>query len=101
MKIVEGKKPAGSPRSFYAQSKLAQCLYTLALKDYLEANGRGAVKVVSVRPGFIRGTDLGRHHSKLVRAISYPLVLLFSKNLEKVGGGGCRAEVIEGVFTET
>lgn len=84
MKIVDGKKPRGSPKFFYAQSKLAQNLYTVALKQYLENNGRGSVKVVSVRPGFIRGTELGRYHSKLVRTLAIPIVLLFSKNLEKV-----------------
>lgn len=83
VKIVDGKKPRGSPKFFYAQSKLSQNLYTLALKHFLENNGRGSVKVVSVRPGFIRGTELGRYHSKFIRTISIPLILLFSKNLEK------------------
>ncbi|KAH7701437.1 DHS-1 protein [Aphelenchoides avenae] len=72
-----------SPNAYYAASKLANCLHTVALDERLKASGRPNVKVVAVRPGFIRGTDLGRHTNPLLRALASPLIWMIAKNIDE------------------
>lgn len=75
-----------SPRSYYSQSKLANCLFTVALNNYIKQNQDKLphVGVFAVRPGFIRGTELGRYHNRYLRGLAWPLIYFFSKDLDFV-----------------
>ncbi|CAD6194802.1 unnamed protein product [Caenorhabditis auriculariae] len=64
----------------YAFSKLANCLYTVALNSLI-ARKELKIGVYCMRPGFVRGTDLGRETHWILRALSYPAIWLFSKDL--------------------
>ncbi|KAI6183894.1 Protein CBR-DHS-1 [Aphelenchoides bicaudatus] len=75
--------PSLEPRGYYAQSKLANCLFTVALNEHIEKNQEALphIKVAAVRPGFIRNTNLGRYHSQFLRILATPLIYYFSKDL--------------------
>lgn len=49
----------------------------------LEAR-RSPVRVFCVRPGFVRGTELGRETHWLLRALAAPIIWLVSKSLDQV-----------------
>lgn len=85
-----------SSRDCYAISKLANCLYTKEFSKlvYRFINIRlpsrrfrdhgGKVQIFAVRPGFIRGTELGRETHWFLRMIGAPLIYLFSQPVSKV-----------------
>lgn len=68
------------PLKVYAQSKLANCLHGLLLRDKLQGTEVG---VYTVRPGFVRGTQLGRHFSRIQMVLFAPLIWFMSKNLNQ------------------
>lgn len=68
------------PLAAYARSKLANCLHGLALSRRLVAEEVG---VYAVRPGFVRGTALGRHFGQLHSALLYPVMWLCSKDVQQ------------------
>ncbi|KAK0424795.1 hypothetical protein QR680_008857 [Steinernema hermaphroditum] len=74
--------PRMLPKEAYAVSKLANCLFVRALDTRLRASG-STTKVVAVRPGFVRGTELGRHTSVLLRFLAAPLIRLISIDLDQ------------------
>ncbi|KAI6242590.1 hypothetical protein M3Y99_00163000 [Aphelenchoides fujianensis] len=84
--VHELSAPQFTPKEFYAQSKLANCLFTVALHNHVQQSAAPLpkVKVVAVRPGFIRGTDLGRFHNPWLRWAACPLIWLFSQDLNFV-----------------
>ncbi|GMR52526.1 hypothetical protein PMAYCL1PPCAC_22721, partial [Pristionchus mayeri] len=69
-------------RKAYAVSKLANCLYVKALARRLEAT-LPTVSVYAIRPGFVRGTELGRETHWLLRKVASPLIWLVSRSLEQ------------------
>ncbi|GMT27038.1 hypothetical protein PFISCL1PPCAC_18335, partial [Pristionchus fissidentatus] len=69
-------------RKAYAISKLANCLYARALARRLEAE-LPTVSVYAVRPGFVRGTELGRETHWLLRKVAAPLIWMVSRSLEQ------------------
>lgn len=78
--------PLATPYSNYAQSKLANCLFTVALNNYMIQNKEefDDVKIFCARPGFVRGTQLGRYHNYYLRMLAMPLIYLFSRDLDYV-----------------
>uniref|UniRef100_A0A914HHU9 NAD(P)-binding protein n=1 Tax=Globodera rostochiensis TaxID=31243 RepID=A0A914HHU9_GLORO len=75
-----------SSEFYYAFSKLANCLHAVALAKRLRDGADDAlrnVKVVVVRPGFVRGTELGRHTNLALRLLAYPLIWMLAKNLDQ------------------
>jgi len=60
----------------YAQSKLANVLFTIELADRLKDSG---VTVVSLHPGFVK-TEIGRNQNGFLGMILKPIVFLFAKN---------------------
>ncbi|KAI6172218.1 hypothetical protein M3Y98_00948900 [Aphelenchoides besseyi] len=76
-------KPQLSPKLFYAQSKLANALFTKALSNHITRNAANlpTIKVMCVRPGFIRGTELGRYHNQYLRWLATPLIYLVAKDI--------------------
>ncbi|GMS99708.1 hypothetical protein PENTCL1PPCAC_21883, partial [Pristionchus entomophagus] len=69
-------------RKAYAISKLANCLYTKALARRLEAK-LPTVSVYAIRPGFVRGTELGRETHWLLRKVAAPLIWMVSRSLDQ------------------
>lgn len=67
------------PKIFYASSKLAQCLHTLELSQKI----RSQDLALCVRPGFVRGTGLGRHFNFWLQFFSYPLIWFFSRDVQE------------------
>uniref|UniRef100_A0A183BUY2 Retinol dehydrogenase 14 n=1 Tax=Globodera pallida TaxID=36090 RepID=A0A183BUY2_GLOPA len=75
-----------SPEAYYAFSKLANCLHAVELATRLRDGADDAlrnVKVVAIRPGFVRGTELGRHTHYALRLLAYPLIWMLAKNLDQ------------------
>jgi len=70
-----------SPQA-YAGSKLANCLHAVTLAKRLEVS-QPKMKVLVLRPGFVRGTELGRQVHPMMRWLSTPVVWLFAKNIEQ------------------
>ncbi|CAI4223121.1 unnamed protein product [Auanema sp. JU1783] len=68
-------------RFAYAFSKLAINLYTSEMARILKRT-KSNVKVVCIRPGFVRGTELGRETHWVLRKAAAPLIWLFSKSLQ-------------------
>lgn len=64
----------------YARSKLANCLNTMELAELWSGTG---VKCVAVRPGFVRGTELGRYYSRLLQLLAFPLIWFISKDVQQ------------------
>ena len=58
----------------YSQSKLANILFTMALKDRLQAAGKN-IKAVVVHPGVSR-TDLSRNMSPMLQFLA-PVLVMF------------------------
>jgi NAD(P)-dependent dehydrogenase (short-subunit alcohol dehydrogenase family) len=98
----EGPKMFGlSGMVAYSQSKLANILFTMELKDRLQAAGKN-VKAVVVHPGVSR-TDLARNMSPLLK-LSTPLLARFmdiskpSEGAESSLYGALSADVSAGDF---
>ncbi|KAL3087770.1 hypothetical protein niasHT_029534 [Heterodera trifolii] len=76
-----------SPAEYYAFSKLANCLHAVGLANRLSTTAVACsfrdVKVVAIRPGFVRGTELGRHTNSLLRMLASPLIWMVAKNLDQ------------------
>lgn len=68
------------PLQAYARSKLANCLHAVALKNKVNS---AKIGVYVVRPGFVRGTQLGRHFPRLQTILFYPMIWFMSKNLHQ------------------
>lgn len=62
----------------YAHSKLAQVLHSVEL-----ARRAPSVTAVSCSPGFVGGTKLGRHHSRVLRCMAAPLIWFLSRSVEE------------------
>uniref|UniRef100_A0AC34QRG3 Short-chain dehydrogenase n=1 Tax=Panagrolaimus sp. JU765 TaxID=591449 RepID=A0AC34QRG3_9BILA len=74
------------PSMLYSVSKLANCLQTVYLDEYLKSQTDEklkTIKVFAIRPGFVRGTELGRHFHWFLRALSAPLIWMVAKNLDQ------------------
>ncbi|KRX19816.1 Retinol dehydrogenase 12 [Trichinella nelsoni] len=61
----------------YATSKLANILYAMALDKQFESS-KVPIKVFSVRPGFIRNTELGRRINGFLILLSFPFIWYYS-----------------------
>ncbi|KAF1770123.1 hypothetical protein GCK72_001941 [Caenorhabditis remanei] len=85
-KILGQKTYDYNPKQAYAFSKLANCLYTVALSKMLEPHN---VDVYCVRPGFVNGTELGRETHWFLRALAAPIIWFIAKTLEQ----GCETIV--------
>ena len=72
-----------SPNAYYSHSKFANCLYTMELANKLMAKNDN-IKVVSIRPGFVAGTNLGRYTNPLLRWLAAPLIWFIAKSLDQV-----------------
>jgi retinol dehydrogenase-12 len=76
-----------SPALHYSISKLANCLHAVYLDEFLKTSTHNdslkSLKVVSLRPGFVRGTELGRHVPWILRTLASPVIWLFSINLDQ------------------
>uniref|UniRef100_A0A915CRW3 Ribosomal RNA-processing protein 42 n=1 Tax=Ditylenchus dipsaci TaxID=166011 RepID=A0A915CRW3_9BILA len=85
IEILTGKEKSAeiAPNDFYSISKLANCMHVVALNDRLSKLGHPGIKTVAVRPGFVRGTDLGRHTNVILRWLAAPLIWMVAKNLEE------------------
>uniref|UniRef100_A0A7E4UUW7 NAD(P)-binding protein n=1 Tax=Panagrellus redivivus TaxID=6233 RepID=A0A7E4UUW7_PANRE len=74
------------PNQLYSLSKLANCLHAVELDAKLqsdESNPRlKSVKVFAIRPGFVRGTELGRHVNVVLRTLASPIIWAVSKDIE-------------------
>ncbi|PAV90455.1 hypothetical protein WR25_14603 isoform L [Diploscapter pachys] len=66
----------------YSYSKLAMCQLTKELNRRLSHN-KSKILVVSMRPGFVRGTQLGRATHWLLRALAAPFIFIFGQSLDK------------------
>lgn len=64
----------------YARSKLANCLHGLELSSRLKMDKVG---VYVLRPGFVRGTELGRSFSRLHTSLLFPILWFFSRNVNQ------------------
>uniref|UniRef100_A0AC34EZM1 Uncharacterized protein n=1 Tax=Panagrolaimus sp. ES5 TaxID=591445 RepID=A0AC34EZM1_9BILA len=74
------------PALHYSNSKLANCLHAVYLDEFLKTSNddrHKSLKVVSLRPGFVRGTELGRHVPWILRTLASPVIWLFSINLDQ------------------
>jgi len=90
-----------SPDEYYSWSKLANCLHVVGLARRLrEMEGKGGVKVMAIRPGFVRGTDLGRYSNWLLRTLAAPLIWLVARSLDEGIAGlyHCAVSEDEGVL---
>ena len=70
----------------YSNSKLANCLHAVSLNEMFKASNDDRIKslkVVSLRPGFVRGTELGRHVPWILWTLATPLIWLFSINIDQ------------------
>ncbi|CAI2299383.1 unnamed protein product [Caenorhabditis sp. 36 PRJEB53466] len=85
-KLLGEKTYDYSSKHAYAFSKLANCLYAVALSKVLEPHNIG---VYCVRPGFVNGTELGRETHWLLRALAAPLIWLIAKSIDQ----GCETIV--------
>uniref|UniRef100_A0A1I7ZWJ8 SDR family NAD(P)-dependent oxidoreductase n=1 Tax=Steinernema glaseri TaxID=37863 RepID=A0A1I7ZWJ8_9BILA len=74
--------PLMTPKEAYSASKLANVLFVRALDARLKASG-STTKVVAVRPGFVRGTELGRFTNVIFRFLAAPLIRLVSIDLDQ------------------
>jgi len=90
-----------SPDEYYSWSKLANCLHTVGLARRLKEQGREGVKVIAVRPGFVRGTDLGRYRNWILRTLAAPLIWLVARSLDEGIAGlyHCAVTEDEGVLS--
>ena len=80
----EGPKMFGlSGMVAYSQSKLANILFTMELKDRLQAAGKN-IKAIVVHPGVSR-TDLSRNMSPLLQVLA-PIIVMFM-DISKPGQG--------------
>uniref|UniRef100_A0A8R1DK29 Uncharacterized protein n=3 Tax=Caenorhabditis japonica TaxID=281687 RepID=A0A8R1DK29_CAEJA len=85
-KILGQKTYDYNSKQAYAFSKLANCLYAVALSKMLEPHNVG---VYCVRPGFVNGTELGRETHWFLRVLAAPIIWLVAKSLEQ----GCETIV--------
>ena len=70
----------------YSISKLANCLHGVFLDDYFKSQQDEKLKSIQVfviRPGFVKGTDLGRHTPWILRTLAAPLIWLIAKDLDQ------------------
>jgi NAD(P)-dependent dehydrogenase (short-subunit alcohol dehydrogenase family) len=75
-----------SPALHYSNSKLANCLHAVYLNQFFQSSFDDrlkSLKVVALRPGFVRGTELGRHVPWILRTLATPLIYFFSINLDQ------------------
>ncbi|KAL7072188.1 hypothetical protein ACQ4LE_008679 [Meloidogyne hapla] len=79
---LKSSTPLYSPNDYYAHSKFVNVLHSVGLAKRFNEE-KVEIKVVAIRPGFIRGTQLGRHTNYFLRALATPLIWLFSKNLDQ------------------
>lgn len=70
------------PKNAYALSKLCNCVFGYSLANRF-AETRKPIHVYVYRPGFIRGTELGREYHWLLRKIFAPLIYFFSKSVRE------------------
>ncbi|CAL2028707.1 unnamed protein product [Caenorhabditis brenneri] len=85
-KLLGQKTYEYNAKQAYAFSKLANCLYTVALSKMLAPHNVG---VYCVRPGFVNGTELGRETHWILRALAAPIIWLVAKTLDQ----GCETVV--------
>lgn len=71
------------PNIYYSISKLANCLQVINFQEKLNVLAPQSV-IVAVRPGFVRGTNLGRHTHFLLRLLATPIIYLVAKNVDQV-----------------
>jgi len=72
-----------TPSQLYSISKLANCLHVVALDKILkESDKTKNIKIVAIRPGFVRGTQLGRFTSPILQFLAFPLIWFISRNLD-------------------
>uniref|UniRef100_A0AC35U9U9 DUF148 domain-containing protein n=1 Tax=Rhabditophanes sp. KR3021 TaxID=114890 RepID=A0AC35U9U9_9BILA len=80
---VKGQiKEPRHPNYYYSMSKLANCLHLIWLKDKLAKEAPNSI-VVGVRPGFVRGTNLGRNTNIIMRMVAFPLIYMVAKNVHQ------------------
>ncbi|CEF68082.1 Dehydrogenase/reductase SDR family member 13 [Strongyloides ratti] len=70
------------PNIYYSISKLANCLQVINFQEKLNVLAPQSV-IVAVRPGFVRGTNLGRHTHFLLRLLATPIIYLVAKNVDQ------------------
>nr|CAD2175708.1 unnamed protein product [Meloidogyne enterolobii] len=79
---LKSPTPLYSANDYYSLSKYANFLHAVGLaKQFKEDSVE--IKVVSISPGFVRGTQLGRHTNYFLRTLATPLIWWFSKNLDQ------------------
>lgn len=79
---LQSPTPLYSPNDYYSVSKYANFLHAVGLaKQFKEDSVE--IKVVSISPGFVRGTQLGRQTNYFLRTLATPLIWFFSKNLDQ------------------
>ncbi|CAJ0578338.1 unnamed protein product, partial [Mesorhabditis spiculigera] len=66
----------------YSNSKMANCLFTKELSWRLQQRD-SPVQAYAIRPGFVRGTELGRQTNWLLRTIASPLIWAVSCDLDQ------------------
>uniref|UniRef100_A0A914VA17 Uncharacterized protein n=1 Tax=Plectus sambesii TaxID=2011161 RepID=A0A914VA17_9BILA len=79
--LTSVQSPSGfKPMQAYARSKLANCLHVVELCNRLKNE---QVSVFALRPGFVRGTQLGRHFNQFLLTLATPLIWFFSKDVNQ------------------
>lgn len=78
--VDKGSDPDYDPLKAYARSKLANCLHGVELAKRLKDDN---VQVFVIRPGFVRGTELGRHFSGFLTTLAKPFIWMFSQTAEQ------------------
>nr|CAD2172051.1 unnamed protein product [Meloidogyne enterolobii] len=79
---LQSPTPLYSPNDYYSVSKYANFLHAVGLaKQFKEDSVE--IKVVSISPGFVSGTQLGRQTNYFLRTLATPLIWFFSKNLDQ------------------
>jgi len=78
--VAKGAEPEYDPLKAYARSKLANCLHGVELAKRLKD---ADVQVFVIRPGFVRGTELGRHFSGILTTLAKPFIWMFSQTVEQ------------------
>ncbi|KAE9555282.1 hypothetical protein FO519_001533 [Halicephalobus sp. NKZ332] len=74
------------PTLLYSISKLANCLHGVYLDDHFRSQQDERLKSIQtfvIRPGFVKGTELGRHTSWILRTLASPLIWMIAKDLDQ------------------
>jgi len=78
--VSKGKEPGYDALKAYARSKLANCLHGFELVKRISDSNVG---VYVIRPGFVRGTELGRYFSGILTTLAKPFIWMFSQTVEQ------------------